>query len=78
MPVSDMKSVSMQLLFLTLARRRCKLGPYYERRPDGSNSLFADTEKSTGTELTKLQVYLGVYSEGEDIPYDDVVPFQLE
>lgn len=56
---------------------RCKLGPYYERREDGSNSIFAPGEKNTA-QLTELKVFVGVYAEGEEIPYDDALPFQLE
>lgn len=50
---------------------RCKLGPYYERREDGSNSIFAPGEKNTA-QLVDLKVFLGVYGPDEEIPYDDV------
>lgn len=56
---------------------RCKLGPYYERLPDGSNSLFASDEKLR-CGVTDLRVYVGVYDADEEIPYDDALPFQLE
>lgn len=55
-----------------------KLGSYYERRPDGANSLFADGESGKGTVLKELRVYSGVYAEGEEIPFDDALPFSLE
>lgn len=55
-----------------------KLGSYYEKRPDGSNCLFADGESGKGTLLKSLKVYAGVYEEGEEIPYNDAVPFALE
>jgi len=56
---------------------RCKLGPYYERREDGSNSIFAPGEKNTA-QLADLKVFLGVYGPDEDIPYNDALPGQLE
>ena len=62
----------MALLWLAAS-----LGPYYERREDGSNSIFAPGEKNTA-QLTELKVFVGVYAEGEEIPYDDALPFQLE
>lgn len=55
-----------------------KLGSYYQRRPDGGNSLFAEGESGKGTLLTELKVYAGVYEEGEEIPFSDAVPFALE
>ncbi|EKX41330.1 hypothetical protein GUITHDRAFT_164398 [Guillardia theta CCMP2712] len=56
---------------------RCKLGPYYEKRPDGSNTIFTKAEKATAT-LTDLKVYVGIYDADEEIPYNDALPFQLE
>ena len=51
-----------------------KLGSYYERYKDGTNSLF----KSTGmAKLKSLKVYTGVYEEGEYIPFSDAEPFAL-
>lgn len=55
-----------------------KLGSYYERRPDGSNCLFGEGESGKGEMLTDLKVYAGVYAEGEEIPFDDALPFSLE
>ena len=46
---------------------RSKLGSYYERFADGTNSLFG---KGNGAVLLKdLKVYHGVYEEGEYIPF---------
>lgn len=55
-----------------------KLGSYYERRPDGSNTLFGQGENGKGTILTDLKVFTGVYAEGEEIPFNDALPFSLE
>lgn len=53
---------------------RSKLGSYYERLPDGTNSLFG---KDAGVQLKELKVYHGVYAEGEYIPFTDAEPFAL-
>lgn len=53
---------------------RSKLGSYYERLPDGTNSLFG---KDASVQLTSLKVYHGVYAEGEYIPFTDAEPFAL-
>eukprot|EP00585_Thalassiosira_rotula_P007418 CAMPEP_0196139920 /NCGR_PEP_ID=MMETSP0910-20130528/7023_1 /TAXON_ID=49265 /ORGANISM="Thalassiosira rotula, Strain GSO102" /LENGTH=317 /DNA_ID=CAMNT_0041400711 /DNA_START=23 /DNA_END=976 /DNA_ORIENTATION=+ len=53
---------------------RSKLGSYYERLPDGTNSLFG---KDAGVQLKDLKVYNGVYEEGEYIPFTDAEPFAL-
>lgn len=55
-----------------------KLGSYYERRPDGHNCLFGKDESGKGTVLKELKVFAGVYEEGEEIPFDDALPFSLE
>lgn len=55
-----------------------KLGSYYERRPDGANCLFGEGESGKGTELLELKVFSGVYEEGEEIPFNDALPFSLE
>lgn len=60
-----------------------KLGPYYEAMPGGGRSVFAPNEgtKVTGsvaTELTMLRTYVGVWPEGERIPYDGAIPFAIE
>ena len=53
---------------------RSKLGSYYERLPDGTNSLFG---KDSSVQLRELKVYHGVYEEGEYIPFTDAEPFAL-
>jgi len=50
------------------------LGSYYERLPDGTNSLFG---KDSSVQLRDLRVYNGVYEEGEYIPFTDAEPFAL-
>lgn len=55
-----------------------KLGSYYERRPDGSNTLFGKGESGKGTPLKELKIFSGVYEEGEEIPFNDALPFSLE
>ena len=59
---------------------RSKLGSYYERMPDGGNSIIFDV--STGSplreaELISLRVYIGVYGPDEYIPFTDAEPFAL-
>ena len=53
---------------------RSKLGSYYERFEDGSNSVFG---KDASVQLKSLKVYHGVYEEGEYIPFTDAEPFAL-
>ena len=53
---------------------RSKLGSYYERLPDGTNSLFG---KDSSVQLRDLKVYHGIYEEGEYIPFTDAEPFAL-
>jgi hypothetical protein len=53
---------------------RSKLGSYYERFEDGTNTLFRD---KSAVELKDLKVYHGVYEEGEFIPHTDAEPFAL-
>ena len=53
---------------------RSKLGSYYERFEDGSNSLFG---KDAQVQLKSLKVFHGVYAEGEYIPFTDAEPFAL-
>lgn len=56
-----------------------KLGSYYERRPDGANTLFGRGENGNkGVILQDLKVYAGIYAEGEEIPFNDALPFSLE
>lgn len=55
-------------------KARSKLGSYYERFDDGTNSLFG---KDAQTQLKDLKVYHGVYEEGEFIPHADAEPFAL-
>ncbi|CAJ1946415.1 unnamed protein product [Cylindrotheca closterium] len=54
---------------------RSKLGSYYERFPDGTNTLFG--KRGASVELKDLKVYHGVYAEGEYIPFTDAEPFAL-
>mmetsp|Transcript_27733 Transcript_27733/g.111063 ORF Transcript_27733/g.111063 Transcript_27733/m.111063 type:complete len:172 (-) Transcript_27733:502-1017(-) len=56
-------------------RARCKLGPYYERLPNGGKSFFPD--QAGDAQLDDLRVYVGVYEDGEDVPFDDAMPFSL-
>ena len=55
---------------------RTKLGLYYERMPDGSNSLFRRRKQMEG-ELEELEVFTGVWDEGERIPYSGAMFFQV-
>lgn len=55
-----------------------KLGSYYENRPDGVRMLFGAGENGKGEYLEDLKVYVGVYEEGEEIPFNDALPFSLE
>ena len=48
---------------------RSKLGSYYERFPDGTNTLFG--KRGGSVQLKDLKVYHGVYAEGEFIPFTD-------
>ena len=54
---------------------RSKLGSYYERFPDGTNSLFGPTASSV--RLKDLKVYQGVYGPDEYVPFTDAEPFAL-
>lgn len=54
---------------------RSKLGSYYERFEDGTNSLFGP--KQANVMLKDLKVYHGVYAEDEYIPFTDAEPFAL-
>lgn len=54
---------------------RSKLGSYYERFADGTNSLFG--KGNSAVLLKDLKVYHGVYAEGEYIPFTDAEPFAL-
>lgn len=54
---------------------RSKLGSYYERFPDGTNTVFG--KRGGSVELKDLKVYHGVYEEGEYIPFTDAEPFAL-
>jgi hypothetical protein len=53
---------------------RSKLGSYYERYEDGTNSLFGG---KANAQLKDLKVYHGVYEEDEYIPHTDAEPFAL-
>ena len=54
---------------------RSKLGSYYERFPDGTNTLFG--KRGGSVELSELKVYHGVYGPDEYIPFTDAEPFAL-
>lgn len=54
---------------------RSKLGSYFERFEDGTNSLFGKGDASV--QLRELKVFHGVYEEGEYIPFTDAEPFAL-
>lgn len=53
---------------------RSKLGSYYERFEDGTNSLFG---KDASVQLKNFKVFHGLYKEGEYIPFTDAEPFAL-
>ena len=53
---------------------RSKLGSYYERFDDGTNTLFKTT---ASVQLKDLKVYHGVYGKDEYIPFTDAEPFAL-
>lgn len=53
---------------------RSKLGSYFERFEDGTNTLFG---KDASVQLKDLKVFHGVYEEGEYIPFTDAEPFAL-
>jgi len=53
---------------------RSKLGSYYERMPDGGNSLFGN---EAAVQLKSLRVYHGVYGPEEYVPFTDAEPFAL-
>jgi hypothetical protein len=53
---------------------RSKLGSYYERFDDGTNTLF---KTSASVQLKDLKVYHGVYGKDEYIPFTDAEPFAL-
>ena len=61
-------SLVIPLLSKNSRRATSKLGPYFEKGPDDLNSLFGKGVGGTCT-LSTLQVYSGVYEDGEDIPY---------
>jgi hypothetical protein len=54
---------------------RSKLGSYYERFADDTNSVFGAGKAAV--QLKDLKVYHGVYAEGEYIPFTDADPFAL-
>lgn len=54
---------------------RSKLGLYYERLPDGGNSLLG--KGIMEDELTDLKVFVGVYGKDERVPYSDAMFFQI-
>jgi len=40
--------------------------------------VFGEGESGKGTELEWVNVFVGVYEEGEEIPFSDALPFSLE
>lgn len=54
---------------------RIKLGLYYERMPDGSNTFLP--ARSMQDELEYFEVYTGVYAKDEMVPYAGAMFFQL-
>lgn len=54
---------------------RSKLGLYYEKLPNGKNSLLPGNKGDD--ELVDLKIFTGIYEKGEKIPYDDALPFAL-
>ena len=54
---------------------RSKLALYYEKLPNGDNSLLPQNRKED--ELVECKVYVGIYEENEKIPYSDALPFSL-
>ena len=64
-------------------RATSKLGPFCEAMPGGVRSIFAtaEGEKMQGaqvTELRELRTYVGVWPEGERIPFAGAIPFAIE
>ncbi|CAM9233130.1 unnamed protein product [Chrysoparadoxa australica] len=57
-------------------RGTSKLGSYYERLPNGDNTLFSKADGGAA-ELTSFKAYVGVYQRGEEIPFDDAIPFSI-
>lgn len=56
-----------------------KLGPYYEAiMPGGVRSVFAPSDDPKACELTELRTYVGVWPEGERIPFAGAIPFAIE
>lgn len=54
---------------------RSKLGLYYEKLPNGKNSLLPNN--SFTDELCDLKVFCGIYNKDERIPYSDAIPFAI-
>ena len=62
---------------LPASPRRCrvKLGPFYERMPDGAKSFLKNQKPDVL--LDDLLVYVGQYKPDENVPFDDAIPFSL-
>lgn len=53
---------------------RSKLGLYYEKLPNLVSVLPGNKPED---ELSEVKVYVGVYQQGEKVPYSDALPYQL-
>ena len=74
-PRFGMEGLTIPLQLPNTKLARSKLGLYYEKLPNGDNTLFSNNLKDD--ELSELKVYVGVYSSDERIPYSDALPFSL-
>ena len=63
------------LVNLSTKMASSKLGSYYERRPDETNSLFKS--RKAQMKLKSCLIFTGVYEDGEEIPFSDAEPFAL-
>lgn len=43
----------------------------------GGNSIFSPFDDGGVAQMVDLKAYVGVYEKGEDIPFDDAIPFSL-
>jgi hypothetical protein len=73
-PMFGPEGLSIPLFTKSPRRARCKLGPYYQRMPSGSNTMLPGGEGEVA--LSRFQVFVGDWG-GEPIPFDDAMPFSL-